>query len=258
MVSSDLKKSSRIQRLWERSTELSKSGKRNVYVDNAEFLVYHWSGHSAGFSPATGELALSDDERINLGDHNCRVDVGTPFPYLDEMPSKVNGFEYSATNWAEDYAFFLDHSPAEIYPDESIVGEFHWQLDEARRFVYPDEVVELGFNLRQMGAGGTSLAHTCPDLSIGLKKGWSGLLEEVLESKAKWEKYGNKKRYEYLRAQETVVQAIIRYTLRHAKRAEELAAVENDKEQQARYLQIAGNMAQLAKGAPKNFEQAVQ
>ncbi len=96
MTKSKFKKSDRIQKLWERSTGLSKSGKRNVYVDNAEFLVYHWSGHSAGFSPATGELALSDDERINLGDHNCRVDVGTSFPYLDEMPSRVKGFEYSA------------------------------------------------------------------------------------------------------------------------------------------------------------------
>ena len=37
-------------------------------MDNPEFLVYHWSGHSAGFSPATGELALSDQERINLGE----------------------------------------------------------------------------------------------------------------------------------------------------------------------------------------------
>jgi hypothetical protein len=47
----------RIQRLWKRSTDLSRSGKRNVYVDNPEFLVYHWSGHSAGFSPATDETA---------------------------------------------------------------------------------------------------------------------------------------------------------------------------------------------------------
>lgn len=258
MICSNFKKSNRLEKLWERSTGLSKSGKRNVYVDNAEFLVYHWSGHSAGFSPATGELSLSDDERINLGDHNCRVDVGTQFPYLDEMPSKVNGFEYSATNWAEDYAFFLDHSPAEVYQYETIVGEFHWQLDEARKFIYPEEVAELGFELRQMGAGGTSLAHTCPDLSIGLQKGWTGLLDEILESKAKWEKYGNKKRYEYLKAQQTVVQAIIRYTMRHAERALELAAVEQNKEQQERYQKIAVNMKRLAEGAPQNFEQAVQ
>lgn len=258
MEKSKFRKSERIQRLWERSTGLSKSGRRNVYVDNAEFLVYHWSGHSAGFSPATGELALSDDQRINLGDHNCRVDVGTPFPYLDEMPSRVKGFEYSATNWAEDYVFFLDHSPAEIYPNETIVGEFHWQLDEARKFVYPDEVTELGFDLRQMGAGGTSLAHTCPDLNIGLKKGWAGLLKDVSESKEKWKRYGNKKRRAYLEAQEQVVQAIIRYTMRHSLRAAELAEAEDDPEQKKRYQKIAANMKQLAEGAPESFVQAVQ
>lgn len=248
----------RIARLWKRSTDLAKTGRRNIYVDNAEFLVYHWSGHSAGFSPATGEMALSDDRRINLGDHNCRVDNGMPFPYVDEMPSKKNGFAYTAENWAADYVFFLDHSPAEVYPDETIVGEFHWQLDEARRFVYPDEVLELGFDLRKKGAGGTSLAHTCPDLSIGLRKGWAGLLADVRASRAKWEGYGNRERAGYLEALEKVVLAIMRYTMRHADRASELAAAEGDPEQKARYERVAANARQLAEGRPETFEQAVQ
>lgn len=255
---SKFKKSERIERLWKRSTDLSKSGKRNVYVDNPEFLVYHWSGHSAGFSPATGEMALSEDQRINLGDHNCRVDTGKPFPYLEDMPSRREGFEYSATNWARDYIFFLDHSPAEVYPDETIVGEFHWQLDEARKFIYPEEVTEMGFELRQKGAGGTSLAHTCPDLSIGLKKGWRGLLEEVTASKKKWLSYGNRKKIAYLEALEGVVGAIIGFTGRHAKRAKDLAAGEKDPEQKERYLQVAANMQQLTEGAPETFQQAVQ
>lgn len=258
MVQSKFKMDDRMKSLWKRSTNLSKAGKRNVYVDNPEFLVYHWSGHSAGFSPATGEMALAEDQRINLGDHNCRVDNGQAFPYADEMPSKKEGFEYTAENWAKDYVFFLDHSPAEVYPNETIVGEFHWQLDEARKFVYPDEVVELGFDLRQKGAGGTSLAHTCPDLSIGLKKGWTGLLKDVQESKAKWEKYGNRDRVSYLSAQEDIINAIIRYINRHSDRALELAKDEKDKNQYNRYIKISENMKQLAVGAPQTFEQAVQ
>ena len=250
--------SERVERLWKRSTDLSKSGKRNVYVDNPEFLVYHWSGHSAGFSPATGEMALSDDERINLGDHNCRVDTGAPFPFAGEMPSKVEGFEYSALNWARDYAYFLDHSPAEVYPDEKIVSEFHWQLDEARKFVYPEEVTELGFELRQLGAGGTSLAHTCPDLSIGLKKGWTGLLKDVKASLEKWKAYGNQSRIDYLNAQVMVVEAIIRFVGRHADQAEMLAGEESDPQQKSLYMEIAENMRQIASGKPKTFEQAVQ
>lgn len=258
MANSKFKMNDRIKKIWTRSTNLSKEGKRNVYVDNAEFLVYHWSGHSAGFSPATGEMALADDQRINLGDHNCRVDNGRAYPYADQMPSKVSGYEYSAKNWANDYAFFLDHSPAEVYPNETIVGEFHWQLDEARKFVYPDEVTELGFDLRQKGAGGTSLAHTCPDLSIGLKKGWIGLLKDVVESKEKWIKYGNAERVEYLEALECVVNAIIRYTKKHSERALELAELESDTEQIERYGLIAANMGQLTEGAPTTFIQAVQ
>lgn len=248
----------RIRKLWKRSTDLSKQGKRNVYVDNAEFLVYHWSGLSAGFSPATGEMALSDDQRINLGDHNCRVDVGTPFPYVDEMPSRKNGFAYTQLNWAKDYAFFLDHSPAEIYPDETIVGEFHWQLDEARKFAYPDEVTESGFELRGLGAGGTSLAHTCPDLSIGLSKGFAGLQQDVIASKEKWETYKNDTRIHYLKAQMLVTDAIIRYVKRHEEKATELAKAEKDADQRTRYKKIAMNMKQLAVGRPETFEQAVQ
>lgn len=252
------KASNRIERLWKRSTDLSKQGKRNVYVDNAEFLTYHWSGHSAGFSPATGEMALAEDQRINLGDHNCRVDIGMAFPYVEQMPSKTKKYEYTAINWAEDYAFFLDHSPAEIYPNEKIVSEFHWQLDEARKFAYPEEVTKLGFELRQLGAGGTSLAHTCPDLSIGLRKGWIGILEDIKASKEKWESYGNQNRVEYLTAQIMVVEAIMRYTQKHAEKAKELMAMETDSVQNKLYQQIAANMEQLAKGAPQTFEQAVQ
>jgi len=248
----------RISKLWERSTDLSKSGKRNVLVDNPEFLVYHWSGHSAGFSPATGEMALGDNQRINVGDHNCRVDNGKEFPYLSEMPSKKNGFEYSVTSWANDYAFFIDHSPAEVYPNETIVSEFHWQLDEARRFVYPEEVTDLGFDLRHLGAGGTSLAHTCPDLSIGLKKGWKGLLDDVIKSKAKWEALGNEKRITYLSSQILVVEAIIRFAHRHAEKATQLAKTEENVEQKALYEKVAKNMEQISIGAPETFEQAVQ
>lgn len=251
-------RSDRIEKLRVRSTDLSKDGKRNNLVDNEEFLVYHWSGHTSGFSPATGELALSDDKRINVGDHSCRVDNGQNYPSAADMPSKKEGYEYSTENWVKDYIYFLDHSPAEVYPNELIVGEFHWQLDEARNFVYPKEVMDQGLELRELGAGGTSLAHTCPDLSIGLEKGWVGLLSDVIESKNKWIKLGNEKRIGYLTSLEGAVEAIIRYTHRHSERALELASTETDAAQKALYLRVAKNMEVLATQAPQTFEQAVQ
>lgn len=140
-VNTPFKMTERIEALANRSHSLSKDNKRDVYVDNAEFLVYHWSGQAETFSPATGEQA--NDNRINIGDHNCRVDNGMPYPHVDTMPSKVDGLELTAENWAKDYAYFLINSPAEIYENELIVGEFHWQLDEARLFKYPHTFITL-------------------------------------------------------------------------------------------------------------------
>src|SRR5665647_2140276 len=164
-------KNTRIEKLQKRNLFLAQNHKRDLYVDNPEFLVYHWSGKAAAFSPATGETSSVASERINCGDHNCRVDNGQPYPFVSKMPSKVNGFSYDENNFAADYAFFLDHTPVIINPHERIVGEFNWQLDEARFFKYPDENQKLGFEARKLGAGGISFTHTCPDLSIGLELG---------------------------------------------------------------------------------------
>lgn len=106
MQQSMFTKSDRIERLHQRNLSLAQNHKRDIYVDNPEFLVYHWSGKAATFSPATGETAASQEDRINIGDHNCRVDSGGPFPYTADMPSKVSGYAYSAENFAADYAYY--------------------------------------------------------------------------------------------------------------------------------------------------------
>jgi hypothetical protein len=80
------------------------------------------------------------------------------------MPSKKYGHENTPENWAADYRFFITNSPAVIDPGEFIVGDFHWQLDEARQFRYPEEVHKLGYNARQFGAGGISFTEAAPKI----------------------------------------------------------------------------------------------
>ncbi len=248
----------RIKALIKRNNYLATEHKRDLYVDNPEFLVYHWSGEAAAFSPNTGELAADEDKRINLGDHNARVDVGGAYPYANEMPSKLHGFEYSVGNWAEDYAFFLDHSPAEVYPNERIVGEFHWMLEEARFFQYPESQRELGREARVLGAGGISFTHTCPDLSIGLELGWPGILEKIQNRKKAFVEYKNMKSADYLDASEKVCRAVIRYIDKHADRAEELAKQETDPDQKENYDFVAKTCRMVASRAPQTFAEAVQ
>ncbi len=248
----------RMQALIDRRLQLVIDKKRDIYCDNAEFLVYHWSGEAATFSPATGEHACDTNLRIGIGDHNARVDIGTSFPKAEEMPSRKEGFDYTPLNWAKDYAFFIDNSPAEVHENELIVGEFHWQLDEARFFQYPDEQRNAGFEARELGAGGISFTHTCPDLSIGLNLGWNGLLIKVREKIAKFEKEGKAEQVEYLRGSEIIALSIQRFIKRHAEKARRKLADENDSEQINHYLTIAEVCDNLACHAPRTLHEAVQ
>ena len=248
----------RLEHLRKRRDELATTHKRDLYCDNAEFLIYHWSGKAETFAAATGEQAASEEERVNIGDHSCRVDAGGPFPYADQMPSKVKGYEPTATNWAADYSFFLRHSEAEVHPHEQIVGEFHWQLDEARYYKYPASHAELGLKARELGAGGFSLAHCCPDLSIGLELGWGGLLRKVRDHRRKFEGFRNEKAATYLEASEVVVLAVIDYVRRHAEKARTLAAVEMDENLKASYLLVAENCEHIAEKPPATYHQALQ
>lgn len=248
----------RMKNLIARNRELALGKKRELLAPNPEFLIYHWSGECEAFAPASGELAPPKEQVISFGDHNCRVETGKPYPYADQMPSKTGKFEYSEYNWAVDYAYFLDHSPVVIHPDERIVGEMNWQLEEARLYKYPEECQRLGFEARKVGAGGFSLAHTCPDLGIGITLGWSGILEKIRKNRAKFESYGNQKSAEYLAASDLVVSAIIRYIDRYAKEAEKRGKAEVDREQKLLYERIADNCKALAVGPPQTFEQGIQ
>lgn len=248
----------RMKNLIARNRELALGKKRELLAPNPEFLIYHWSGECEAFAPASGELAPPKEQVISFGDHNCRVETGKPYPYADQMPSKTGKFEYSEYNWAVDYAYFLDHSPVVIHPDELIVGEMNWQLEEARLYKYPEECQRLGVEARKVGAGGFSLAHTCPDLGIGITLGWSGILEKIRKNRAKFESYGNQKSAEYLAASDLVVSAIIRYIDRYAKEAKKRGKAEVDREQKLLYERIADNCKALAVGPPQTFEQGIQ
>jgi formate C-acetyltransferase len=245
----------RMQHLLDRRDRLGREGRRSNFVDNPEFLVYHWSGTGEGFAPPTGEQAIS--ERINIGDNNCRVYLGTPFPNAAEMPSRVNGLENDVLNWARDYAFFLDHNPCEIHPEEEVVGEFHWQLDEARCFRYPDKVHEAGFEARRLGAGGISYAHTCPDLSIGLELGWGGLLNKIRYWKVRHQANGNQPASHYLAAQELVVESIQRWVKRHAAEAATLANAAPS-ELARHYMVVAETCEAIVNDPPRTFLEAIQ
>jgi len=115
------------------------------------------------------ELAISGKRRLGsadapLGDHACWIHIG-PFPYLDQLPSRANGYEATGESWGRDYAFLVDHFPIEIHPNERIVGEIHWEMHMVRQYVWPESVNEVARKCAPLGASGHSSGHTCPDLA---------------------------------------------------------------------------------------------
>lgn len=237
---------------------LASTGRRNLYTADTTQLVYHWTDKSNGIVPQTGEWSYPVETNLSLGDHACRVDIGAPFPKYDEVPSHVDGYEETPENFARDYAFLLEHSPAEIHPDESIVGEFHWEMNEIRKYYFGDKVHELGRQVRKLGAGGTSHGHTCPDYSIGLSQGWGGILRRIEESLAMYTRLGQERKAQYLRGAKITCEAIIRYIEKHAEKARTLAAQAEDPEQKALYELIARDCAHIAAAPPETYHQAVQ
>ncbi len=237
--------SDRLQRLIQRREDSAIAGKRNLYMSNPLHGIYQWSKGSAAFAPDSGPLAEQWTCRISLGDHNCKVAAGKPFPYAADMPSKKHGYERTALNWAQDYAFFLAKSPAPIHPDEKIVGEFYWQLDEARPQRYPEEIDELGERAMRLGAGGTNQAHCCPDLTVGLELGWNGVLDKVRANIGKFR--DDPAKSAYLQAQEISCRAIIDYIRKYADAAAGLGERE-----------LATVCRNVAKKPPATLREALQ
>lgn len=250
--------SERLKEVIRYNQDLANSGKRNLYTADQRQLIYHWTDKANGVMPQTGEWSGDLKESYSLGDHAMRVDIGMGFPAYDQVPSHVNGYEATPESFALDYAFLLEHTPPRIHPYEHIVGEFHWEMNEIRKYHFGDYVHELGNKVSKLGAGGTSHGHTCPDLSIGLTQGWGGILARIEKNLATYTRLQHQEKSGYLRGLKTVCEAIIRYIEKYAKYAEELAEKAESEEFRKRYLQVAADCAHIAKNPPATYRQAVQ
>ncbi len=246
--------SERLQKLIDRSRRLAISGKRNLYTANETQLVYHWSDAQNAIAPQSGKQQFKG---LSLGDHGCRVDIGKDFEFLDEMPSVKEGYSETPESWGKDFKFLLKHSPAEIYKYETVVGEFHWEMNEVRKYKFSDRVTELGKIARSLGAGGNSHGHTCPDFSIGLSVGWGGILDKIEKNLLKYTSLENEKKASFLLGAKYTCEGIIEYIDKYSHRAYTLYESETDSEQKKRYKKISDACENISKKPPKSFYEGV-
>ncbi len=208
------------------------------------------------------ELAIAGKRRLGseempLGDHACWIHIGA-FPELEQLPSRVNGYEPSGESWGRDYAFLVDHFPIEIHPHERIVGEIHWEMHMVRQYVWPDSVLAVGRQAGMLGASGYSSGHTCPDLAIGLAQGWGGILERINASRDKYLRLDNPAKASYLHGLQMICEATIGFIQRHAETARELARTETDPQRRQECLRIAECCEHIAVKPPRTYYEGVQ
>lgn len=229
------KQSERIRFLEKHNLDLAISGKRNL---------------KSGMG----------DQTIVIGDHACWIDIG-PFPKLDEVPSR-NNYEMNGESWGRDYAFMIDNTPANINPWERIVGEIYWHMSDVRRYDWADtkdpEYFEITEKANEIGVSGVSSGHTCPDLEIGLRKGYGKILEDVKKYKAMYERLDNPKRAKYLHGLEMICESNIRYIQRYAALAQDSADKTDDLLEKERFMNIKECCENIATKPPQSYVEAVQ
>lgn len=226
MITQDSKRSERIENLLTRRSELDKKRSRLSIVG------------------------------VPVGDQWAVVKADYPFP--GTIPSQKNGVVHNPLNWAEDYASLLQQSPAEIYPYERIVGEFHWYLSDLRKAQYPEYIDELRKKAFEAGSNGGCLMHTCPDLSIGLSLGWGGILKKIQESRKKFEQNNMRKEVEYLAACEVVCKSTMKYIHKYAEKAQVLMNTGEDGYARDDPFEIHSTCANISSNPPLSFREAVQ
>ena len=201
----------------------------------------------------------------DYGDHRCWLNIG-PFPKMDELPSRKQGYRMSSEQWGEDYRFLLENMEPHIYPCETIVGEIYWEIGCVRpcgqqgwrQADNAEEICRKYDESVRLGGIPAAYGHTCPDLEIILTQGYDQILERIRRSLQKYTDLKNERRASYLRGLEHVCLGCIHYIENYAALAEKLYEEAQDSEEKSRFAQIAACCRKIAHEAPATYYEAVQ
>ena len=209
------------------------------------------------------ELSLSSKRQFGIyGDHRCWLDIG-PFPHMDKLPSRIEGYRMDCEQWGADYECMLDYTEPHIYPCETIVGEIYWEIgclrpctiDQAPNAAELHEKMDIALSL---GGFPDAYGHTCPDVEIVLKDGYDQILARIRKYRDMYTRLNNRRKVVFLRGLEHVCLGCIHYIERYAALAEKLESEATDADEKARFHKIAVCCRHIAHDAPASFYEAVQ
>ncbi len=187
----------------------------------------------------------------------------TPFPegyHFTPIYKEGQNFFYGPEGNAVNFKAFLENHPLYIDPMEILAGRWCDMLPGYRRagnayeHFFPYDFLKPGQRLYDIGSGIGADAHCACDYRIGLALGFPGILEKIRHSMNTLPE----DRQELLKAEETVILAIMEFIERHIRLAEQMRKEEKRPEIQSTLEDMIQTNQAILKEAPRTFLQACQ
>lgn len=175
-------------------------------------------------------------------------------------PNHPNGSIYGYKAWTENYCAILDTLPLYCDPLDAFVGKPFLFLERLRPADckwnpdYPYDELKKLFEKYNVISGIDNCHHFTPDLEIGFRLGWGGILDELVSEKANHDD----SHAEFYDSEIQVVRTVIAFLGRMAGELEKLSKLEKNPVLSENLAESAELNRRITSAPPETFREAVQ
>ena len=175
-------------------------------------------------------------------------------------PNHPNGSIYGYEAWKENYCAILEQHPIYFDALDAFAAKGFLFLERLRPpkckwnpdYAYPE--LQAIFDRYQVISGIDNCHHFTPDLQLGMKLGWGGVLKELVEERAKHDET----HHEFYDAEIAVVEHIIAFIRRAGEEIGKYAAEERNPQLAENLRTMSAIDLKLATEPPSTFREAIQ
>ncbi len=175
-------------------------------------------------------------------------------------PNHPNGSIYGYKAWTDNYCSILNSHPLYCDPLDAFVGKGFLFLERLRPVDkkwnpdYPYDELQKLFDKYNIISGIDNCHHFTPDLEIGFKLGWGGILKELKEQRS----LHDETHYEFYDSEIRVVETIISFLKRISGELKELSEKEENLMLKENLAEMSRINYKVAENPPETFREAIQ
>lgn len=202
------------------------------------------------------DLKVQRDGYFDTDDHGY-IPWDEPVPFA-VVPNHPDGGAYGPRAVGHNFRRWLEAHPLYIHPCSSLAGAWirkgipglgGWRPEDRPTHLAP---LQAKYNIYNHGIGAPN--HLGPDMAIGLRLGWGGLLDKIRHYRA----LNRPADTGFYDGEEDLVLGVQGWVARHAALARRLAAEEPNPTLRENLTAIAEANEHLVLGAPRTFREACQ